>query len=160
MTPESIVEAVLKAARQARDEEPRIGIANSHEWATVGRIAVWLGRQPEILALEQQGIFVDTEYGQMNVAEIKNINGRDVRIDMLVHRRGLHDANMVACEVKMSNAKSRCIEKCDRIKLEKLTTEYGYQLGLWISLPRQQGARNRGRYVIVCSGVPRATQDL
>jgi replicative DNA helicase len=61
MTPDEIVQAILQAARQARDEEPRIGIANSHEWATVGRISVWLGRHPGIRALEQRGIFVDIE---------------------------------------------------------------------------------------------------
>lgn len=160
MSPDQLLEMFLSAARKARDEEPRIGIANSHEWATVGRIAVWLGRETKIVELEQQGIFVDTEYGQMNNAEMKHLNGRDARIDMLVHRRGLQTTNLLACEVKMSNSKPSCIEANDRAKLEKLTLDFGYHLGLWISLPRSGVARNKGRYAIVKAGKSGLPRDL
>ena len=152
ITDNQILEAFLIAARKTRDEQPRIGVAHSHEWATTGRLAVRLARQPGIRALEEFGSFLDIEYGRMSAAEMKIINGRDVRIDMILHRRGFNDANLLACEVKMRKPKASKVDPKDNRKLEKLTTEFGYQLGIWIAFPRTAGGTHNGRYAIFKNG--------
>lgn len=68
---DQVVDAFLRAARQAQAERPRIGVTNAHEWATTGRVGMRLCRLPEIIALEKERIFLDIEYGQMSAGEMK-----------------------------------------------------------------------------------------
>ena len=158
---ELLLDLFLQSAREAMAERPQIGVTNRHEWATVGRMGVWLGRKPEILGLEKQGIFLDIEYGQMISDDMKSTGDGDVRIDMILHRRGTNDANLLACEVKMSPAKARKVDRKDDAKLRVLTTEkFGYGLCIWIRLPRCFTDRHTGRYAIYSNGRAGPLLDL
>jgi hypothetical protein len=157
---DKLVLAFLLAARQADAERPRIGVTNAHEWATTGRLAMRLSRLPEITALEKEGIFLDIEYGQMSAGEMKNIGDGDVRIDMILHRRGTNDANLLAVEVKMSPAKPRKVDDKDDHKLKMLTTKFKYKNGVWIRFPRSEADRNKGWYALYRGGERSDLQSL
>lgn len=155
-----IVAAFLAAARKARDETPRIGGKRAHEWATVGRIAIWMARLPEIALLEQDETYLDIEYGQMGVPSDDSVDGQNVRTDILLHQRRPKGKKLLACEIKIKDARSRCVECDDKRKLEMLTTQYGYPFGIWLALPRSAESRHSGRYSIFVKGKAGLLQDL
>jgi len=161
MNDDQLLKLFLQSAREAMAERPQIGVRHRHEWATVGRLGIWLARKPQIVELEKKGIFLDIEYGQMSSEDMKSTGDGDVRIDMILHRRGTNEDNLLACEVKMSPRKARKVDGKDDGKLRALTTKrFGYRLGIWIRFPRNSEDRHTGRYAIYRNGEPEGLLDL
>jgi hypothetical protein len=146
MTSEDLEEALLQAARAARDERLNLGLEYTSEWPMRGRLAIQLARQAEIIKLERQHIHVDIEYGQETPPDVHKIPG-DARIDLIVHRRGTQSSNLLAVELKIDNAKATKVNSVDNDKLLKLTTKCGFRTGIWIRLPRTR-AGHPGRYAV------------
>lgn len=147
-----VLDTLLRAVRLAQAERPRIGVTNAHEWAATGRIAMWLARQQEIIDLEQHGIFVDVEYGQMSVAELTTVCGGDRRIDMTIRMRGNDTHNLLALEVKLNDRNPQKVTPNDDLKLKELTREFQFRQGIWIRLPRTDHARHEGWYAVYKGG--------
>lgn len=61
--------------------------------------------------------------------------------DIIVHRRGHDEANLLVIEVKkVTNTEPRT---CDRAKIEAMKREFGYKWGVLIDLPARKGATER-----------------
>jgi len=61
--------------------------------------------------------------------------------DIIVHRRGIDENNLLAIELKKeTNRESRI---CDRAKLEAMKRELSYSAGVFIELPAGPGASER-----------------
>jgi hypothetical protein len=101
------------------------------------------------LAMYLQDVFpdahVDVEYNRHEAAtkRLENIgrcgsSAARVYPDIIVHRRGNDDGNLLVIEAKLStNGTSR---DCDRAKLEGFVEEYGYRYALLLDLPAGRDA--------------------
>jgi hypothetical protein len=110
---EEVIKAVAEAAIEVLRERPYVGGYNSlvtpppaspdepeaHERALAGRLGVWLARQQAVL--EAGGVFVDMEYDQMGQGDAKLVRGKQRRTDLLLHFRGHHESNLLACEIRV-----------------------------------------------------------
>ncbi len=87
----------------------------------------------EYLQYEFSDIKVDCEYNRHGLrADPKNLNGKRIFPDIVVHRRGTDIENLLVIEVK-KNGRSQSALDHDKWKLEELTKrkgEFRYQLGL------------------------------
>lgn len=61
--------------------------------------------------------------------------------DVVVHRRGTDERNLLVVEVKKST--SRKPRDCDRAKIRAMRRKYGYTYGVLIELPTGRGAGER-----------------
>ncbi len=74
---------------------------------------------------------VDCEYDKSGEGRKRSsTTGRDIRPDIIVHRRGLNDHNLLVIEVK----KKPCIDEADSSKVKDCMHEYGYSWAICISL--------------------------
>ena len=96
---------------------------NSHEQAITHRFAVYLEKMfPEYN--------VDCEYNK-SMSDVKKINGKAKRPDIIIHRRNT-DENFVVIQVKKNDV---YCEKKERLKaFTKQDGEYKYQFGYFINL--------------------------
>lgn len=145
---DQLVESLLEAARAAQKEKPRVGVRYAHEWAMVSRVAIHWARQPEIVKLEEKGIYVDVDYGQQGRESLKRLGGKRVRIDLILHRRGTRSRNLLACEFKMRSSTPRKVDTKDERKLKALIEELHYKRCIWIAFAKRIGDRNAGCYTI------------
>jgi hypothetical protein len=92
---------------------------------------------------------VDVEYDRHGLEpkavdlppECRGGGRRRVVPDIVVHRRGSDDQNLLAIELKKeTNRESR---DCDRAKLKAMRKQLNYQAGVLIDLPAGPGARER-----------------
>lgn len=94
----------------------------------------------QYLFLEFQKYDVDCEYDKhKNIKKKARINGEDkkIRPDILIHKRGNDDSNIVAIEVKKKNNPNR--REYDFAKLKSLTSQtgdYKYKLGVFIDFAK------------------------
>ncbi len=66
--------------------------------------------------------------------------------DIIIHRRGIDEHNLLAIEIKKTtNKESR---DCDRAKLEAMKRELDYSAGVLIELPAGPGALQRDPLVV------------
>jgi hypothetical protein len=163
MTDEELITEILSAARIVIGETPYVGAGqDAYENPLAARLGVVLGRSSRIQNLEASGIFVDLEYRHQQMEgnhgparNEKNLGGRTVRPDLIIHRRG-PGKNLVYCEIKMGGqdpGNPPPIHNHDLWKLIKATcpTEsLNYQIGLWLVFPLQRGGR--GYYAVVKGG--------
>ena len=89
---------------------------NSHEISLVFRFAYYLANKIE----NDTDYKVDLEYNR-NKNVVKQINGRNRRIDLIVHKRNKND-NLIAIEFKKNKDST-----IDKKELEDIIKEYNYK---------------------------------
>lgn len=107
---------------------------NASERAIAAKFALYL-----VPLFEQYD--VDVEYNRhglqpkaVNLADDCQEAGRKLIVpDIIVHRRGNDDHNLLVIEIKKQN--NRESRNCDRAKVRAIKTELSYQYGLILDLP-------------------------
>lgn len=149
---DDLIKWLLDSALEVIAETPKIGVDNASEWATAGRLAIRMARKPQLLKLESQGIFVDLEYEDMSAAESGMKVPDGGRCDLILHRRGAIEDNLIACEIKMGRGKPVGVKAGDDLKLRAMTLKCRWQIGIWIQFPRSPTNKNAKWYAIYKNG--------
>ena len=85
---------------------------------------------------------MDVEYDQMGRGEPKLVRGKPRRIDLLLHFRGHHESNLLACEVEAGLRRPVEVDPTDREKLQRMTKRpFKYTAGVWVHFPRNPKGR-------------------
>ena len=142
MTVGHLRDVVNRAVLAHFTEDPTMRTAN--ERARAARLLVYVDRHVATCEI-CEGLHVDSEYSRVG-GELthKELNGHQVFPDLLIHRRTVQSANLLACEVKL-RASSRPIagpDHDDQVRIDMLTgVQDGrpdemarYEVGLCISL--------------------------
>lgn len=97
-----------------------------HEVAICGRLAMYIQR---LFPLYD----VDIEYNRAGI-QTKRLDGQDIRPDVVVHRRGNDDSNLLAMELKKAPV-SEPDRREDQRKLAGYQQEFRYRFAIWVELP-------------------------
>ena len=94
---------------------------------------------------EDKPYVVDCEYNKYGEGQGKIADGKNIRPDIIIHKRNVQSHNLIAIELKKRLSPS----KWDKAKLKRLTSissraKYKYSLGLFIGLNRD------GTKIILC----------
>lgn len=94
----------------------------------------------QYLFVEFKEYDVDCEYDKHinQEKEVKELN-QNIRPDIIIHRRGTDEENLVYIEIKTDhNRESRELDYCKIKAMTKQKGEYGYSLGLFIDFNRDK----------------------
>jgi len=142
MRKREVKKAVQTALQSIVDKDSDLLERNAGERAIAGRLAIYLA-----------AVFpdhdVDVEYDRhgldrktLDLPPVCRGGGRRKVIpDIVVHRRGTDDSNLLAIEIKKeTNAESR---ECDRAKLRGMRDQLHYRVSVLLDVPEGPGAGDR-----------------
>ena len=110
----------------AKDKQALLAV-DIYEPTISHRIAVYL---EDLLP----GFDIDCEYNKTLLGKKKDIEGKKIRPDIIIHKRGTNEDNSVILEIKKSGKNSK-LAKADIKKLKKcMKGTLNYDLGVFISI--------------------------
>lgn len=115
LTRDLVVGVILSALERLRARDQYLIDKGTHECALTHRLAVYLEQSPLL-----RDWHVDCEYNRMwklDELQPKELHGRRIRPDIIVHRRGPRGPNLLALEAKLRAGRG---DEYDREKLEGL----------------------------------------
>lgn len=116
MTSLDIDNLIINAFSQVKNTDNKLLEDNLHEISLVFRFAHYLANKIE----NDTDYNVDMEYNR-NKNIVKQINGKNRRIDLIVHKRNEND-NLIAIEFKKNEDST-----IDKKELEDIIKEYNYK---------------------------------
>lgn len=80
------------------------------------------------------GFDIDCEYNKTLLGKKKDMNGKKIRPDIIIHKRMTNEANNVILEIK-KNGKNSKLAKADILKIKKcMKGTLNYDLGVFIGI--------------------------
>lgn len=94
------------------------------------------------IAVYLEGLFpdydIDCEYNKNLLGDKKNVNGKKIRPDILIHKRLNNDANCVVIEIKKNGIKSK-LAQADIKKLKDcMIGTLNYNLGVFVGVVKRK----------------------